>query len=152
VHTGPKANTNKKHKQADLRGSPKTGTSMEAADCILLEEWYKHSTQPNTTLQNPVFHSYTRCFSLICTCTHSHSCTLYSLSSLALTTLALHTSFVSFSLSLSTFYRRNGSINIVVEKERVVDSGEGGWRWLRKMLTICYKMKGYLWMLQMERH
>jgi len=27
-----------KHKQADIRGSPKLGTSMEAADCILLEE------------------------------------------------------------------------------------------------------------------
>ena len=38
VHTGLKANTNKKHKQADLRGSPKSGTSTEAADCILLEE------------------------------------------------------------------------------------------------------------------
>ena len=38
VHTGPKANTNKKHKQANLRGSPKPGTSTETADCILLEE------------------------------------------------------------------------------------------------------------------
>jgi len=38
VHTGLKANINKKHKQADLRGSPKPGTSTEAADCILLEE------------------------------------------------------------------------------------------------------------------
>jgi hypothetical protein len=27
-----------KHKQADLRGSPKPGTSTEATDCILLEE------------------------------------------------------------------------------------------------------------------
>jgi hypothetical protein len=27
-----------KHKQADLRGSPKPGTSTEAADCILMEE------------------------------------------------------------------------------------------------------------------
>jgi hypothetical protein len=27
-----------KHKQADLRGSPKPGTSTETADCILLEE------------------------------------------------------------------------------------------------------------------
>jgi hypothetical protein len=27
-----------KHKQADLRGFPKPGTSTEATDCILLEE------------------------------------------------------------------------------------------------------------------
>ena len=27
-----------KHKQTDLRGSPKPGTSTEAADCILMEE------------------------------------------------------------------------------------------------------------------
>jgi hypothetical protein len=27
-----------KHKQADLRGSPKPGTPTEVADCILLEE------------------------------------------------------------------------------------------------------------------
>jgi hypothetical protein len=38
VHTGPKANTNKTQTQADLRGSPKPGTSTEAADCILMEE------------------------------------------------------------------------------------------------------------------
>jgi hypothetical protein len=38
VHTGSKANTKKNTKQADLRGSPKPGTSTEAADCILLEE------------------------------------------------------------------------------------------------------------------
>ncbi|XP_011006848.1 PREDICTED: ankyrin-3-like [Populus euphratica] len=37
VHSGPKANTNKTQ-TTDLRGSPKSGTSMEAADCILLEE------------------------------------------------------------------------------------------------------------------
>jgi hypothetical protein len=78
--------TESKHKentkQADLRGSPKPGTSTEAADCILLEEWYKHSTQPSTIPQNPVFHSYTRCFSQIYTCSLSqlhyfllHTCT-----------------------------------------------------------------------------
>jgi hypothetical protein len=55
VHTGPKANTNKTQTQADLRGSPKPGTSTEAADCILMEEWYKHSTQPNTTHKNQCF-------------------------------------------------------------------------------------------------
>jgi hypothetical protein len=38
VHIGPKANTNKIQKQADLRGSPQPGTSTEVADCILLEE------------------------------------------------------------------------------------------------------------------
>jgi hypothetical protein len=58
--------TESKHKQADLCGSPKPGTSTEAAYCILLEEWYKHSTQPGTIPVNPVFHSYTWCFSQIC--------------------------------------------------------------------------------------
>lgn len=38
AHTGLKANTNKTQTQADLRGSPKPGTSTEAADCILMEE------------------------------------------------------------------------------------------------------------------
>jgi hypothetical protein len=38
AHTGPKVNTNKTQTQADLRGSPKPGTSTEAADCILMEE------------------------------------------------------------------------------------------------------------------
>ena len=123
-----------KHKQTDLRGSPKPGTSTEAADCILLEEWYKHSTQPNTT-------HWTQCFTL----------TLFSLkSTLALTltvafTCTHHCTLYAFSRLFSIFclqsfthvYRGKESINIVVVKERVVDGGEGSWEWLRKMLTIA---------------
>jgi hypothetical protein len=143
AHTGPKANTNKTQTQADLRCFPKPGTSTEAADCILMEKWYKHSTQPNTTHKN-------QCFTL----------TLFSLKSalalsltVALTTLlctltsCTHTAlFLSRSSLLSLVYMRRGSINIVVVKERVVGSGEGSWEWLRKnvdnlqMSTICYNL------------
>ena len=80
-----------------------------------------------STQYNPTKPSVSLLHSVFLSNLHLHSLSqLHSLQSLvfALTTLALQTSFVSFSLSLSTFYRRNGSINIVVEKERVV---EGDW-------------------------
>jgi hypothetical protein len=86
-----------------------------------------NSTQYNP--QKPVFHSYTR-FSQIYTCTHSHSC------------IHLHSPLHSLCLLSSLFYllssvfhthvyRRKESINIVAEKERMVDGGEGSWWWLR---------------------
>jgi len=100
AHTGPKANTNKTQTQADLRGSPKPGTSTEATDCILMEEWYKHSTQPNTTHENQCFTltlfslksslAFTLTVALttlLCTlasCTHSTFSTLCTLSRLSL--------------------------------------------------------------------
>jgi hypothetical protein len=104
-----------KHKQTDLRGSPKSGTSTEAADCILLEEWYKYSTQPNTTPQNSVFHSYTR-FSQICTCTHSHSCTVFlSLCTHLHCLCTLYTSLVSICLHEKGKHKYSGC------------KREGGW-------------------------
>jgi hypothetical protein len=95
-----------------------------------LEEWYKHSTQPSTIPQNPVFHSYPRCFSQIYTCSLSqlhyflllHTCTLL---------LSLCTTLFSICLHEKGKHKYNGV------KERVVDGGEGSWEWLRKMLTIA---------------
>ena len=118
-----------KHKQADLRGSPKPGTSTETADCILLEEWYKHSTQPSTIPQNPVFHSYTRCFSQICTCTHSHNCIIFFS---ALDTLPLHFLYTSLHSLVSVFigeYRSICAANYYNEQK--------SW-WLEKSWQICY--------------
>ena len=113
-----------KHKQVDLCGSSKRGTSTETADCILLEEWYKHSTQPGTILETQCF-TLTLGVSLKSALFHSH-------------TLPLHTPLSALSMSpfigeMEAFAATNKyqllttTINIVVEKERVVDGGEGGW-------------------------
>ena len=82
-----------------------------------------NSTQYNP--QKPVFHSYTLSLksALALSLTVALTTLLCTLTSCTHTALFMHS---LISLSLSTFYRRNGSIYIMVEKERVVDSGEGG--------------------------
>jgi len=124
VHTGLKANTNK-IQTSRFTWFPKPGTSTEAADCILLEEWYKYSTQPNTTHKKPVFHSYTL-FSQIFTCTHSHSCTHHT----SLHTYFLHTQCtLPLSFLSSVFCISHTRLQEKGKHKYSGCKGEGGWWW-----------------------
>ena len=135
VHTGPKANT-KITQTSRFTWFPKPGTSTEAADCILMEEWYKHSTQPNTTPQNPVFHSYTR-FSQICTFSR--------LSQLHCLPLSAHTCTVFMpslhcTLSRLSLYRRMEKHwqQPMCRTNYYNDKSHGGWRKVDKNVDNCY--------------
>jgi hypothetical protein len=89
VHTGPKTNTNKTQ-TSRFTWLPKTGYVHEGSRLYIIGGMIQTLNSTPVQPQEPVFNSYTRCFSQICS----------QLSKLNLlhTPLHLHSSFIALSL------------------------------------------------------
>jgi hypothetical protein len=92
-----------------------------------LEEWYKHSTQPSTIPQNPVFHSNLHLFTL----------------TVALFSSSAHLHSLALSLHYSRFYLYNKEeswqqpmCSLINANQLLQEESHGGWKKVDKFANV----------------